>query len=227
LRTVLIAMPVARATAATPPQPIAPASIPDHSRRARSSIVACNRHHFWRTTFSALAPMSTVDHVGPILSIPCEVASGSGNASVGLSTLATCPVLRRSSQDMRSWYVFSGERRWPSGTIPSTAQRTARLLVPGFELADHSLGLVVEGGEDLVGVLFRVVKSQAADSESDDFMAVPRPRPGCREARPTARTVRASHPPSRRWHRRELPSRDRVRAGPAASCHLFPRRSPW
>jgi hypothetical protein len=25
-----------------------------------------------------------------------------------------------------------------------------RLLVPGFELADHSLGLVVEGGEDLV-----------------------------------------------------------------------------
>jgi hypothetical protein len=53
---------------------------------------------------------------------------------------------------MRSWYVFSGERRWPSGTIPSTAQRTARLLVLGFELADRSLGLVVEGGEDLVGV---------------------------------------------------------------------------
>ena len=67
---------------------------------------------------------------------------------------------------MRSWYVFSGERRWPSGTIPSTAQRTARLLVMGFELADHSLGLVVEGGEDLVGVLFRVVKSQAADARS-------------------------------------------------------------
>jgi hypothetical protein len=63
------------------------------------------------------------------------------------------PVLRRSSQDLRSWYVFSGERRWPSGTIPSTAQRTARLLVLGFELADHSLGLVVEGGEDPVGVL--------------------------------------------------------------------------
>ena len=40
------------------------------------------------------------------------------------------------------------------------AQRTARLLVLGFELADHSLGLVVEGGDDLVGVLFRVVKSQ-------------------------------------------------------------------
>jgi hypothetical protein len=35
----------------------------------------------------------------------------------------------------------------------STAQRTARLLVRGFELADHSLGRVVEGGEDLVGVL--------------------------------------------------------------------------
>jgi hypothetical protein len=79
---------------------------------------------------------------------------------------------------MRSWYVFSGERRWPSDTIPSTAQRTACLLVPDFELADHNLGLVVEGGDDLVGVLFRVVKSQAADREIDDFMTVPRSRPG-------------------------------------------------
>ena len=61
---------------------------------------------------------------------------------------------------------------------PETAQRTARLLVLGFELADHSLGLVVEGGGDLVGVLFRVVKSQAADREIDDFMTVPRSRPG-------------------------------------------------
>jgi len=113
-----------------------------------------------------------------VVSIPCEVASGNGNASVGLSTLATWPVLRRSSQDMRSWYIFSGERRWPSGTIPSTAQRTARLLVLGFELADHSLDLVVEGGEDLVGVLFRVVKSQAADREINEFMIVPRSRPG-------------------------------------------------
>ena len=78
---------------------------------------------------------------------------------------------------MRSWYVFSGERRWPSGTIPSTAQRTPRLLVLGFELADHRLGLVVEGGDDLVGVLFRVVKSRAADREIDDFMTVPRSRP--------------------------------------------------
>ncbi len=68
---------------------------------------------------------------------------------------------------VRSWYGFSAERRWPSGTIPSTAQRTARLLVLGFELADYSLGLVVEGSEDLVGVLFRAVKSQAADREID------------------------------------------------------------
>lgn len=29
-----------------------------------------------------------------------------------------------------------------------------------------------------VGVLFRVVKSQAADREIDDFMTVPRSRPG-------------------------------------------------
>jgi hypothetical protein len=34
------------------------------------------------------------------------------------------------------------------------------------------------GGEDLVEVLFRVVKSQAADREIDDFMTVPRSRPG-------------------------------------------------
>ncbi len=79
---------------------------------------------------------------------------------------------------MRSWYVFSGERRWPSDTIPSTAQRTARLIVLGFELEDHSLSLVVEGGDGLVGVLFRVVKSQATDREIDDFMSVPRSRPG-------------------------------------------------
>jgi hypothetical protein len=61
---------------------------------------------------------------------------------------------------------------------PSTAQRAARLLVLGVQLADHSLGLVVEGGADLVGVLFRVVKSQAADGKIDDFMTVPRSRPG-------------------------------------------------
>jgi hypothetical protein len=44
--------------------------------------------------------------------------------------------------------------------------------------ADHSLGLVVEGGDDLVGVFFRVVKSQAADREIDDFMILPRSLPG-------------------------------------------------
>jgi len=38
--------------------------------------------------------------------------------------------------------------------------------VLGFELADHNLGLVVEGGEDPVGVLLRVVKSQAAGARS-------------------------------------------------------------
>jgi hypothetical protein len=54
----------------------------------------------------------------------------------------------------------------------------ARSLVLGFELADHSLGLLVEGREDLVGILFRVVKSQAADREIDGFMTVPRSRRG-------------------------------------------------
>jgi hypothetical protein len=33
----------------------------------------------------------------------------------------------------------------------STVQRTARLLALGFELANHSIGLVVEGGEDSSG----------------------------------------------------------------------------
>jgi hypothetical protein len=70
------------------------------------------------------------------------------------------------------------EAGWPSQSIPSTAQRTARLLVPAFERADHSLGHVVEGGDDLVGVLVRVVKSQAADREIDDFITVPRARLG-------------------------------------------------
>ncbi len=79
---------------------------------------------------------------------------------------------------MRAWFVFSRERRWPSGTIPSTAQPTARLLVLDLELADHSLAVVAEGGGDLVGVLFRVVKSQAADREIDDFMTVLRSHPG-------------------------------------------------
>ena len=156
---------VALGTNSTPPGP-------DGTRRKDRRVVVD------ADADEALAPTSTVDHVGLILSIPCEVASGSVNASVGRSTLATCPVLRRSSRPMRSWYVCSGERRWPSDTIPSPAQRTARLVVLGFELSDHSLGLVVEGGDDLVGVLFRVVKSQAAGREIDDFMTVPRSRPG-------------------------------------------------
>jgi hypothetical protein len=42
----------------------------------------------------------------------------------------------------------------------------------------RGLSLVVEAGDDLVGVLFRVGKSQAADREIDDFMTVPRSRPG-------------------------------------------------
>jgi hypothetical protein len=46
------------------------------------------------------------------------------------------------------------------------------------ELADHSLGLVVESGDNLVGVLFCVAKSPAAEREIDDFMTVPRSLPG-------------------------------------------------
>jgi hypothetical protein len=79
---------------------------------------------------------------------------------------------------MRSWYVFSGERSWPSDNDPVYGAANGALLVLGFDLADHNLGPVVDGGDDLVGVLFRVVKSQAADREIDDFMTVPRSRPG-------------------------------------------------
>ena len=67
--------------------------------------------------------------------------------------------------------------------LASPESQNARLALraaPAFlgELADHSLGLVLEGGGDLVGILFRVVKSQAVDREIDDFMTVPRSRPG-------------------------------------------------
>jgi hypothetical protein len=54
---------------------------------------------------------------------------------------------------------------------------TAYGRLPALEFADHSLSLVVEGGDDLVGVLFRIAKSQAADRKIDDFMTVPRSHP--------------------------------------------------
>jgi hypothetical protein len=53
-------------------------------------------------------------------------------------------------------------------------RRTRNLTLELIGLSvGHTLGLVVEGGDDLVGVLFRVVKSQAADREIE-FMTVPR-----------------------------------------------------
>ena len=68
LRTVLIAIPVARATIATPPYPIAPASVSAQSRRARSSMVAFSRRHFSRTDLASFT--AEIDHAGQILSIP-------------------------------------------------------------------------------------------------------------------------------------------------------------
>jgi hypothetical protein len=47
----------------------------------------------------------------------------------------------------------------------------------GLGEARHSLGLVVED-DDLVGVVFRAAKSQAADREIDDFTTLPSSRPG-------------------------------------------------
>jgi hypothetical protein len=73
------------------------------------------------------------------------------------------------------------EGRHPTTSTPwwriSPRREVKNLAKLSFAL-DHSLGLVVEGGDDLVGVLFRVVKSQAADGEIDDFMTVPRSRQG-------------------------------------------------
>ena len=66
-------------------------------------------------------------------------------------------------------------------THPTPIRHTATIKAD-FQLVGlavrHSLGLVVGGSDDLVGVLFRVVKSQAADREIGDFMTVPRSRPG-------------------------------------------------
>jgi hypothetical protein len=51
------------------------------------------------------------------------------------------------------------------------------LLDPVLRRLAECVDLVVEGGDDLDGVLFRVVNSQAADREIDDFMTLPRSRP--------------------------------------------------
>jgi hypothetical protein len=75
-------------------------------------------------------------------------------------------------------FLWSQRPSQPPVGVANELVSDALPLMLGFELADHSLGLVVEGGDDLVGVLFRVVESQAADREIDEFMTVPRSRPG-------------------------------------------------
>ena len=53
-------------------------------------------------------------------------------------------------------------------------------------------------------------------------------RPAWRAPRPVARTSRPfRRTPPRPGQHRELPSSDRARAVPSASCRLFPRGSPW
>ncbi len=84
--TVLIASPVARATAATPPQPIASASAPAHKRRARSSIVTFSKRHFRRTTLSGVHPNRRSrrrDPVDPLRST-CSSVSPNRIASNGV-----------------------------------------------------------------------------------------------------------------------------------------------
>jgi hypothetical protein len=67
VRTVLMASPVARATMATPPQPIASASVPAQSRRTRSSMASRSSRHFFRTRRSTSTP--DVDHSIEIASV--------------------------------------------------------------------------------------------------------------------------------------------------------------
>src|SRR5580704_17433949 len=84
-------------------------------------------------------------------------------------------------QRRRSVAPHSGVINDPKGLTPwplRSRLSATRCVDAGLRARDHSLGLVIEGGEDLVGVLYRVVENQAADREIDDFMTVPRSRPG-------------------------------------------------
>jgi hypothetical protein len=68
LPIVLRAMPVARATMATPPCPSAIASAAAHNRRALSLIAGASRAHFSATMSSGVTLL--VDHALAIVSIP-------------------------------------------------------------------------------------------------------------------------------------------------------------
>ena len=68
---------------------------------------------------------------------------------------------------------------------------------------------------------------RTTDREIHVSVTVPSSHPGRREARPADRTSRPLHRLLRCRQRRALPSKDRSRAGPPASCRPFPRRSPW
>jgi hypothetical protein len=50
--------------------------VEDHSQRGRSSMVAFNRRHFWRTNFLRVATTPNVDHAGVILpTLPIQVSN--------------------------------------------------------------------------------------------------------------------------------------------------------
>jgi hypothetical protein len=70
--------------------------------------------------------------------------------------------------------------------------------------------------------------TEAVDRPIDELSPVTSSRPGRRETRRVARTSRPSHSfPRKPWQRRELASRNRDRARPAASCLLFLPGSAW
>ena len=90
----------------------------------------------------------------------------------------------------------------------------------GLELADHSLGLVVEGGDDdLVGILVRVVKSQAADCENDDLHPQPAGTRQTSQDRRPLRVELSAHRPGARYVWRfpgpDFPQQLRHGIGPA------------
>jgi len=64
---------------------------------------------------------------------------------------------------------------WVLGQSRLRRSASRAVFVLGFKLADRRFGLADEGGDALVGLPFRVVKSQ--DCAVDAFRAVPRSRP--------------------------------------------------
>src|SRR5262245_10793229 len=74
------------------------------------------------------------------------------------------------SRNRRRPVVLGRRVAFPSGIMEAIPRSASEWRL--------GLGHVVEADDDLVGFLFRVAKSQAADHELDAFMTLPRSHPG-------------------------------------------------